>query len=283
MGKLDFRGKARECAARARWMLDGGEEQQIVYAALEIRMALEALIYEIAEGYTDDLPADRAAWQPPRLLSRLLTLDRLPDFTLELSIQAPEDQGGDWHSLGHMRRLTLQEIKANYDALGAYLHVPTMKQLAKGEIRQLTRLERRCRDLLARIEEVLTSQIPTMTFRQTSSLDCMKCGRKLTRRVMPFVGAKPHDRVIEVECFDCIASYQITWEDDGWIWAAQNTTVPCLAAPCAGELTLWEREIAFGFRAKCPVCATEHRLDALVSRHGEGEQPQIGWPTTATS
>ena len=48
MQKPDFRARAAECAARARWMLDGAEEHQIVYAALEIRMALEAKARKLA-------------------------------------------------------------------------------------------------------------------------------------------------------------------------------------------------------------------------------------------
>ena len=46
--KVEYRAMARQHADRACALLDSADEQLPIYAGLELRMALEALVYEIA-------------------------------------------------------------------------------------------------------------------------------------------------------------------------------------------------------------------------------------------
>lgn len=74
----NFRQDARDAIERAKEMLEGGNVQghQLRYAALEVRMAMEALTYERAQSYKAELPESAYdTWQPKRVMQLLLDID----------------------------------------------------------------------------------------------------------------------------------------------------------------------------------------------------------------
>jgi hypothetical protein len=61
-----FRSEAREALRRAKPLIDKAENlQQLRYAALDVRLAMEALTYSRAQAYEKELPSSEiATWQP---------------------------------------------------------------------------------------------------------------------------------------------------------------------------------------------------------------------------
>jgi hypothetical protein len=80
MREVDFRSVARHAVSAAKVELASGDSDRLLYAALQLRMAVEALTYERAHAYRGLLPpAQCGAWQPRKVMQALLEMDPLAD------------------------------------------------------------------------------------------------------------------------------------------------------------------------------------------------------------
>ena len=71
--KPDFRYMARSALAKAKEELSEASEDDLRYAALQLRMAMEALTYDQAMMYAEDLGREQMeTWQPKQLMDRIL-------------------------------------------------------------------------------------------------------------------------------------------------------------------------------------------------------------------
>lgn len=103
-----------------------GDDDDLIDAALRLRMAMEALTYERAAIYDDDLgPEQMKTWQPKRLMDRMLEIDPQADKAAMLSFGIEPSYGETPEKmtlLGTEHVLNLATLKKHYDALGSYLH-----------------------------------------------------------------------------------------------------------------------------------------------------------------
>ncbi len=60
--KHDFRSKAREALQRAKNELDAGVDERLRYAALELRMCIEAITYDRAQSFIDESVQRQLTW-----------------------------------------------------------------------------------------------------------------------------------------------------------------------------------------------------------------------------
>ena len=111
-GKVDFRTRARDAFDRAREHLTSGAPGRLRYAALELRLALEAVSYGTAQAYSEELPESAyEQWQPPKLVELLLEQDPGADQSVRVRIRP--DGGGDlgWLDLGTEQRMPLRVLR----------------------------------------------------------------------------------------------------------------------------------------------------------------------------
>ena len=72
----NFRHLARKSLARANAELAANDPHRLRYAALELRDTMEALIYDRAMAFKDDIPSEEyKTWQPRKLMAVLLDID----------------------------------------------------------------------------------------------------------------------------------------------------------------------------------------------------------------
>lgn len=84
--KPNFRHRAREALEKAQSKMVTGDEDDLIHAALHMRMDMEALIYERAAIYADELgPKQIKTWQPKQLMDRMLEIDPQADQAVTLS------------------------------------------------------------------------------------------------------------------------------------------------------------------------------------------------------
>lgn len=260
----DFRATARECLERANSLLASGSNDQLRYAALELRMALEALTYERALMYADDLPpSEYATWQPRRLLQTLLSLDPHADQGAALAVGLEELYGQppkEMQSMGKEHVLSLATIKRNYDALGSVLHLPSLDQQSKLTGNALpVSLRDRCKALAEEVSKVLASPICNLRIKLPLKFDCRRCGGPVSKGMPP--GAKD----IELRCPGCKALYKLTHdvERNATTVRAMTTPVPCSDRACKETKELWEDEFGAGASWECAACK---RRSILVLR-----------------
>lgn len=250
---MDYRSEARKSLARAKLELDSSNEHRLRYAALELRMALEALIYEKAGQYKEELCDKKlSTWQPKVLLDLLLEIDPYADKSTSLAVGIEEEYGKPAKQmtlLGKDRVLGLGEIKKYYARLGSYLHALTIDQSSEGKGPTPDKIRTSCGEIVKIIDEVLASPVFNVNIKTTSSITCQGCGEMIVRRI--------HSRhePLTAKCIKCPASYTLIFQDDGATnWKPNILEIKCANTSCRFPINVWVSEIKIGTNWKCSEC-----------------------------
>lgn len=249
----EYRNSAKQALERASQALNLNEETQLRYAALELRMVLECLVYERALNYKEELSNKKLnTWQPKQLIEILLKINPNMDKSSTLSLGCQEAHGitaKEMHTLGTDRRISLEEIKDYYDRLGSYLHTPTLEQSVQGKGLPGEKLRKSCQDLFKIVTDVLNSPIWNVDFKTTESIDCDNCGKKIVRRLCA------SDDQIQAECIECAASYTLTrTKDNVFMWSGNQQKIACTNPICESETYIWDKDIKLGNAWTCQSC-----------------------------
>lgn len=261
---MNFRSEARNALNRAKKELSYNDDSRVKYAALELRMVLECLIYDISKSYREELSeTDFNTWQPKKLLEILIEIDPAADQTSEWSI-GKQDKKGELPTtmdrLGVDRRLTLKEIKKFYDRFGSYLHTPTIKQLEDQKPPDYSKLNKSCKEFIKILDDVLSSTIFNTRMKAISKTSCVKCSAKIIRVI-------PKDRSeIAATCRECGACYTVKPQNDGTVyWEPQRHLLSCGGTGCTQSIQLFEFEIKEGTNWSCSSCGGRNTLSLGVS------------------
>ncbi len=262
-----YRDLARQHLKEAKANLEIDNPVRLRSSALALRMVVEALTYELVNSYKDDLPPDHKVWQPRRLMEVLLKIDPYADQSISLSYgktPSPGKRPEQMFSLGTENVITQETIKKHYDALGSYLHVPTIKQLVDDNGHDLEKLRARCHVLLEDLEKILASDVWGVNIRETASIVCSGCNNKILRRFVQDQGER------KVECFNCDATYIISKDNPGKVnWEPQKVPVQCPNNDCKNEFDIWEKELKRGTHGVCPYCKNKFHICLGVALYNE--------------
>lgn len=259
----DYRNDARRELARAKDELASADDERLKYAALELRMAMESLTYDRALAYKDQFPpVEYQAWQPRKVMAILLEIDPNADkdsslaFGIEPALGVTPDE---MQSLGTERVLNMATIKRHYDALGSYLHVPTIKQRKDSAKVDPVKFRARCDEIAAYLTDVLASPVWNATIGIFASLDCMKCGHPLRKRM-------PHGKaVVDATCFECGATYRVTDAGKGKAhFEPDQVKVKCANPDCRTAVYPWRSEIENGRTWKCEICGGDNDIKLMI-------------------
>ena len=269
---VNFRQRARDALDRAKVEIASNDSERLKYAALELRMAIEAVTYERAQSYGDELPPSAyKTWQPKKLMQELLEIEPRADKPSSISYgieDVPGEPAKQMTFLGGEQVFGLKAIKGHYDALGSYLHSPTLKQIeAQGSI-DGTRLKERCAEILNALEVVLSSRVFNINFGSFTSIECMNsdCGKPIRKR-------HPHGvEVLAAKCYECDADYEITADSSGqWIWRPMVEEVSCPSESCGEVIKLWKHEIKSGSHWRCQGCKNKFHLGLAIFQEQASE------------
>ena len=265
-----FRYVARESLARAKVELGADDPHRLRYAALELRDAMEALTYDRALAFKDDVPPEEyKTWQPRKLMAVLLEIDPSIGMTSSIAFGLEEEYGKpapreNMKLLGTDVVFTLANLKAHYDAIGSYLHMPSLEQVQSGQVPDPAKLRERCHVVIGLVEKVLNSQVWNSTLGVVAVLDqCMneECKRPIRKR-MPSGREK-----VDAQCFECKAEYTITSETDGRVlWMPKMTDAPCSTPQCPERMSLWPHEVRSGTHWRCRGCGTHNGIALTVTK-----------------
>lgn len=262
--KPNFRKMAREAVEAAKVKLRTNCESDVVDAALRLRMSMEALTYERATAYAEDLGPERMkTWQPKQLMDRILEVDPHADRDRTLSMGVEPSYGkkpDQWTLLGTENVLKLSTLRDHYNALGSFLHTPTLRQIEEDRTHDITKLRDRCTRIIDAVDVVLSSRIWGTTFTDFGSIDCQQCGEKLRRRIPYAVDCR------EIACWNCTASYWMRRIGKGQVeYEPQQISIGCVSRSCEGTNDLWKSEMECGTRWKCGSCGKNQELAWCVT------------------
>ncbi|MCW9012781.1 MAG: hypothetical protein OQL06_03285, partial [Gammaproteobacteria bacterium] len=165
--KVNFRHKARESLLRAKNEVNKENDNHLYYTALELRMAIEAITYDRAQAYKEEIPpAEYKTWQPRKLMQLLLDIDPDTDKNSGIGIgleKTPGVPAEETTYLGTENVFNFKSIKDHYDALGSFLHMPTLKQIEENKAHNASKLRARCEKIIEALEAALSSPVFNIT------------------------------------------------------------------------------------------------------------------------
>jgi len=261
--KRAFRAQARASLERAKTELASLYRARLRYAALELRLSIEALTYDRVQAFAEEIPpSEYRTWQPKKLLQVLLEIEPSADTGSTLRIGeefAPGLAPTVMHTLGTETVFDLRDIKRHYDALGSFLHMPTFKQLEDDGDADFSRLEVRCKQIVSSLEAALASPIYNITLGSFAQIECMGCGKPVRKRISAASG------FVEAKCFECGADYRLTRVGDGKVnWEPQQISVSCSTQACGHAFAIWRHKIERGAHWQCPRCEARYRFDLAI-------------------
>lgn len=165
-GNFPFREIARRHLETADELL-GGQGRQLIYACLELRLAIEAIAYDTLQAYEKNLSSEIADayshWQPSKILQLLSTHDPLVDMSLRVQVRKVDEEGeplgGPPIFDGVDRRLTVAWVEKAHRSLGSFLHQRTISQLQNGKAFDEAKARTEATRVLIAIREVLASEV----------------------------------------------------------------------------------------------------------------------------
>lgn len=252
---MNLRHEARQALVRATAELACQDDFRIRYAALELRLAMEALTYDRAQAYRREIPPEEyETWQPRKVLGMLLEIDPDADRNSTLRLGVESEYGETPREMpifGTETVLNLKTLKKHYDALGSYLHMPIGKQFASGNSPDFDKARRRCEEIAAMLDAVLTSSAFNVTLGNFAEIECARCGKPVRKRLVSGKNS------VDASCFHCGAGYAIhnEGEGDGQVqWEPQHQQFPCPTEGCDEKVLIWRDEFEVGTGWTCPAC-----------------------------
>lgn len=265
----DFRNSARQSLKRAESELNSDDPMHFRYAALELRYAMEALTYDRARAYKNEIPPEEyGTWQPRKLMLLLAEINPHAVKSSTISARLEEEYGKpapakNMKLLGTDHVLSISDIKEHYDAIGSYLHIPSLKQIENHGVHDYGKLKLRCEKIILLLQTVLSSPIWNATFGNFATLpQCMdeSCKKPVRKRIP--IGTQ----FIDAECFECKAEYKIViGTEDKVTWEPKQVEVHCSTPSCNRKFRLWPKELVPGTRWKCSVCGVRNEIGLWIT------------------
>ncbi len=259
--KPNFLKMARTMVEAAKAKLNTDCDDDVVDAALRLRMSMEALTYHRSEKYEEDLgPEQMRIWQPKQLMDRILEVDPHAGYDKKLSIGKEPSYGkqpDQWTSLGTEHVLTLGMLKKHYNALGSYLHIPTLRQFKNGKTHDPAKLRSQCTRIIEQIDVVLSSKVWIGPLGHRIKIDCHECGEQLRRRI-PY-GKSRRDIV----CWNCTTRHRVWLRKNKQVEyeaLGKRITIPCVSEYCKETHDLRKNDLQCGKRWKCGSCGKQQEL-----------------------
>ena len=263
MSNVNFRHEARQALDRAQAQLATDQAEHLKYAALELRVAMEALTYDRAQAYAAELPpSEYDMWQPKKLLQQLLDIDPFADEDRTISYGVEEEYGTPpaiMEALGSEKVLNLAMLKKHYDALSSHLHMPTIKQFSQGKGLNTAKLAKRCSEIASFIDDVLASSVFNSTLGIFAQMPCAECGAMIRKRMPSGV------EILEARCFECPASYTLENVGEGQVtWKPQQHELRCRLPGCDTPAVIWDHELEPGRQWTCRKCSSTNLISLGV-------------------
>lgn len=256
---MNYRGMAREHLKAAAEQLGTGADPALKYAALELRMSMEAVTYDRAASFKEEFPTEEYdTWQPKKVMAVLLEIEPMADKDNTIAFGLEEEYGvpaKEMTTLGTEVVLNMGVLKKHYDALGSFLHILTIKSIKAGKKVNHEKLRKRCEEIRAYLDKVLSSPVFNSTLGVFASIECMECNDTIRKRI------PQGEDSLNVECSNCDASYKVSNSDANQsTWQPMQQEIECANRECTKKIVAWEREIRLGARWTCQDCEGQNTV-----------------------
>jgi DNA-directed RNA polymerase subunit RPC12/RpoP len=257
----EYRFIAKERLSKAVALLATNEDDNLIYACLELRKCVEALAYDQLTYYLSEVPLKAfSIWQPDRVVRELLRIDPKADKSRRISMQreATETEPvGPWIELGEDRRLNAQRIGKMYHQLGSFIHVPTIKQVVKSPSPDFDTIRSVVEEIKSKLDHVLSAKIWNANFGANITYNCTECETPIKRRVEVLQEDK------QVQCGGCGQFYNVNHDAEKVDWYFSPVTFYWYCEGCGAEREIAQSKAKPGLDVSCPKCKTSAVLTSV--------------------
>jgi hypothetical protein len=236
--------------------LAGGGYDSLRYAVLELRYAIECLVYELLPGYEDELPDEvREAWRPSEILREMVSCNPgLPQtVSVAMGFERPDGTRGPAMHMGTQTGLTPSSLLKDYARLGHFLHA----QKPDGQPHDEAALRRSMEKVIGSLERYRGDTI-IANLAERHQFSCHACGRKILRRPRAF-DLNPFVRCPNKECR---AIHERIREDGEYLFRMVQEHFTC---PDCGIGSFFDQHLLQpGTRIRCRGCSKEFDLRMVV-------------------
>lgn len=250
----------RACLDRAKQLLAEAAPEGVRYAALELRLVMEMLTYEMLRAASDVIPPEVVdAWQPPQAVKALLEFQPLADQTFKLDIgKLPADtdlEKQEWLPLGEHRTLSLKWLRKHYNKVGNMLHAPSASTT---QAAQPAKLAGYLGEVVDELEKILSSGITDVTMRGGYTFNCGDCGKLVVRNA----DAMEAGKTAVCPTPGCDAEYKLVRNEQG-APVMEPLLVRFECEACKAATHIAQRKVALGFQFDCSGCRERYLVVRL--------------------
>ncbi len=245
---------------RATALTERGELSDLRYAALEMRLFLEAVVYDKLKRWVDQRAAPPdflSKWQAPQLLQALLQISPWEDSEQVIAIGMEKIPGvpvPPTHVLGRFKPIGLGWLRGTYNKLGGLLHSPMLN----GAKPDPDRLKAFLLEAIAYLRERLEATTTDGLMFQPIVFNCGECGTEV--RVSEDAIRDEGDFVAKCLNVKCEAPYR----------AVREQGIGCLFTPlvqwydcsCGHRFKIDPRRAVVGRVVSCPECHERYALES---------------------
>ncbi len=250
---------------KAKKLLAKGDDDELRYAALELRYSIEHLYYKFIPSFKKELPDDvleGKAWRPADIIDMISDLEPTIASDTILSIgpeKAPGIPGEQKYVLGKQSGIGKDLIRKAYHALGSYLHARVDQ-----EVHDPQRLRRRLEKIVPMLERYRGDRVISSGFGVKSNMPCTYCGRTIVKRLQP---EKP-ESIIQCPNRNCQALYKVANDSaNGALWTPIEQAISCQTCKTDNWFPVHELQTGVSQRAtfECVKCKTKYRLEPFIN------------------
>ncbi|MBH5385046.1 hypothetical protein [Bradyrhizobium diversitatis] len=273
----DYWHLTRKHLEKSAALLASGDDDDLVYACLELRKSLEAYAYSLLQKYLSEVPLRAVeTWQPDKVLKELLAIDPNSEASYKLRVKrnaTETEEEGAWKVLGEDRRLPIGYLRNSYHALGSFLHVPTIRQSTRSA--DFAPARARALEIHNRISAILAPGRIIGNLGNFYHFNCCECETPVARRREFILSGGT------VECGNCGQTYDVESEESGQIrFIPRSFSWDC--PRCGAFQDIVQSRAKEGIDVTCKACSLPTTLhfeqvgciqyDAtLLDESGEGE------------
>ncbi|HDM8146019.1 TPA: hypothetical protein P0E33_004875 [Vibrio harveyi] len=230
---------------KARELIAVGDSSSLRYACLELRFCIEAIVYKRLETSSDAVPLSLVnTWQPPRIIKLLSELDSYTCQEVELWLA---DDSKQFSFFSKQESIDSKQLAKVYQALGSYLHLPTIKQ---GDVPDL-KVSSSIRKAL-RFIEPLTNNSAIVSVSDVVIFNCIECDQKI---VTPKKALQNNECRIVCDNQSCKATYLVRSEHKFDLELAQAK-----CKKCGNDIVVTKGFVCDGYEFSCEKCDTLHEV-----------------------
>lgn len=255
---------------RAKKIVESGDVDQLRYACLELRFALERIAYQKLQLRLDHITIEEiGAWQPRRAMERLMEL--VDEYLTGDSVlqAAPEKVPGqeadkeDFVTVGTTKGVNPKDIGKHWQKLGSFLHATVPKR--KGDLSRdpdEKKLRRYLNEVISYIEDVTSTGFDAY-FSQNVTFQCDKCGQNIVRSSTLI---KDQD-VVQCQNPNCNASFIAYKKQDQFSFERYQLHFDCLSCKertffDSNDMLKLEREKLHQF--SCRNCGKRYQVHWIL-------------------